>query len=67
MRPGKHGQSDNLHIFLQRGVDNHLRGLSQTSIDYFHARIAESLRDHLGAAVMAIKASFWDETGWALS
>ena len=55
MAPGEDRKPDNLHIFLQGGIDNHFRGLSQTSINDFHARVAQGPRNDLGAAVMAVE------------
>ena len=55
MRSGEDRKPDYLHIFLQGGVDDHFRGLSQTSINDFHARVAEGPRDDLGAAVVTVE------------
>ena len=48
----KNRQPDKLYVFLQGSVDDHLRGLSQTSIDYFHARVAEIRHGNLRPAVL---------------
>src|SRR5580658_5103414 len=47
VRSREDGQSDNLDVLLQSCVHDHLRGLTQAGVDNFHARVAESPRDHL--------------------
>src|ERR1700693_1765759 len=61
MRSGKNGQADNLDIFLQRGIDDHFRGLPETGIDNFHTRIPQSARDYLRAPVVSVEAGFGDQ------
>jgi hypothetical protein len=56
VRSGKNGQAYNLHIFLERGVDDHLRRLAESGIDYLHAGIAQRPGDYLGAAIMSVEA-----------
>jgi len=55
MRTGKDRKPDDVNIFLQRGFGNHLWGLAQTSVNHFHAVIAQGARDDFGAAVMSIQ------------
>src|ERR1700721_4454372 len=55
VRSRQNRESYNLNIFLKRGIDDHLRSLSQAGINNFHARIAESPCNHLGAPVMPVK------------
>jgi hypothetical protein len=61
VRPGKNRQPDHVHIFLQRRVHNHFGSLAQTGVDDFHAGIAQSARNHLGAAIVTIKAGLGDQ------
>src|ERR1039458_215853 len=61
VRAGEDGQSDNLDVFLQSGVYDHLRGLAQAGVYYFHARVAESPRDNLRSPVVAIQTRFGDQ------
>src|ERR1700683_2398631 len=56
VRAGEDRKADHLHVFLQGGVDNHFRCLSQTSINDFHARVAQRPRNDPGSAVVAVKA-----------
>jgi hypothetical protein len=55
VRPGEYRKTDDLHIFLERGVNHHLRRLAQTGIDDLHASIAERASDHLGPAVVTVE------------
>src|SRR5581483_3964854 len=50
-----------VHVFLQSGVDDHLRRLPQAGVDDFHAGIAQGTGNHLGAAVVTIQAGLSDE------
>src|SRR5580704_8723702 len=61
VRAGENGQSDNLDVFLQRGIYDHLRSLTQAGIDHFHARVPESPRDNLRSPVVAIQTRFGDQ------
>src|SRR5260370_42107337 len=54
-------QSDDLDVLLQRGVYNHLRSLAQAGVNYFHAGVAESARDHLRPPVVAVQTGFGDQ------
>jgi len=58
VRAGEDAQAHAVDIFLERGIDDHLRRLSQAGVDDLHAGVAQSARDHLGAAVMAVQAGF---------
>jgi len=58
VRARKNGQADDLHVFLERGVDNHLRRLAESGIDYLHAGVAQRPGDYLGAAIMTVEAGF---------
>src|SRR4029077_8571555 len=61
VRARENRKSDDLHVFLERGADDHLRRLAQTCVDDFHAGIAESASDNLGAAVVAVEARLRNE------
>src|SRR5208282_4032391 len=61
VRARENRESDDLHVFLERGADDHLRRLAQAGVDDLHAGIAERARDHLGAAVVAVKARLRDK------
>src|SRR5271169_857908 len=41
VRPRQNAEADDVHVFLQRGVDNHLGSLPQAGVDHFHAGIAQ--------------------------
>jgi len=61
VRSGKNGQADDLHIFLKRGIDDHFRGLPETSIDNLHTGIPQRSSDYLGAPVVSVEAGFGDQ------
>src|SRR5258708_28307413 len=56
VRARENRESDDLHVFLQRGADDHLRSLPQAGVDDLHNSIAKGASDHLGAAVVAVEA-----------
>ena len=55
MRAGKNGQADHIHVFLKRGVHDHLGRLAQAGIDDFHAGVTQCPSNHLGPAVVPIQ------------
>ena len=55
MCTGQNAQSDDVHVFLQRGLDDHLWCLPYAGVDDLHAGVAERARDYLGASVMAVE------------
>ena len=61
VRSGKNGQADDLHVFLQRGIDDHFRGLPEAGIDNLHAGIAQRASDDLRAPVVSVEAGFGDQ------
>ncbi len=56
VRTRENRESDDLNIFLERGIDDHLWRLPQTGVDDLHASIAQRPGDYLRAAVMTVKA-----------
>ena len=58
--PGQNAEADNVHVFLQRGADDHLRGLAQAGVDHFHAGIAQRAGYDFGAAIVPVKARLRD-------
>src|SRR5262249_32018908 len=57
----ENGKADHVDVFLKRCVDHHFRGLPQAGVDNFHAGIAQSTGDYLGAAIVAVKPGFGDQ------
>ena len=56
MGAGQNGQADDVHVFLDGGLDDHLRCLAQAGVDDLHACVAQGTGDDLGAAVVAVQA-----------
>ena len=54
-------ESDDVHVFLERSVDDHLRGLAQASVDDFHSGIAQGARNDFGASIVAVKAGLGNQ------
>ena len=48
-------QAHDVHVFLDRRLGDHLRGLMQPRVDHFHPGIAQRRRDDFRAAVMAVE------------
>src|SRR6266700_1497777 len=61
MSSGKHGESNDVDIFLQRRVDHLLGSLSESGVDDFETGIAKSAGDHFCTAVMAIESCLGNE------
>ena len=59
--PGQHGKSDDVGVFLQRGIDDLFGSLAQTGVDDFESGIAESAGNDFRAAVMPIEAGLGDK------
>ena len=55
------GEADAVYVFLDGGSDDHLRGLTEASVDHLHAGVAEGAGDDFCAAVVAVEAGFGDE------
>ena len=55
MCPGKNREPDDVHIFLEGGINDHLWSLAQASVDDLHAGVAQGARYDLGAAVVPIQ------------
>lgn len=67
---GKDAQSDAIHVFLDRRVDDHFRGLAQAGVDHFHPGIPQGPGNHFGATIMTVETGLCDENangGGALS
>jgi hypothetical protein len=61
------GEANDLDVFLDGGVDDHLRSLSQAGVDDLHAGVAQATRNHFGSAVVAIEAGLGDQyADWSL-
>jgi len=56
VRAGEDGKPDDIHVFLQGGIDDHLRRLAQAGVDDLHARIPQGAGNHFGAPIMPVKA-----------
>ena len=54
-------QRDDIDIFLDGCIDDHLGRLMKACVDDLEARIAECAGDHLRAAVVAVEARLGDE------
>src|ERR1700675_1056506 len=61
MGAGEDRQSDDLDVLLQRGVNDHFRGLAKASVDDLHAGIAESSSDYFRSPVVAVQTGFGDQ------
>src|ERR1700682_1575069 len=61
VRPRENREPDDLHVFLQRGTDDHLRRLAQTGVDDLHAGIAKGAGDHLSPAIVAVETGLRNE------
>jgi len=59
--PGKDRQTDDLHIFLQRGAHNHFGRLPEARVNDFHAGVAQGSGNHFGAAIVAVEAGFGNQ------
>ncbi len=57
----KNRQPDDVNVFLHGGAYDHLRSLTQAGVDDFHASIAQSSRNDLGASVMPVKTRLRDQ------
>src|ERR1039458_5908335 len=61
VRARKNREADDLNVFLERGIDNHLRGLAEAGVDDFHAGIAKGAGNDLGATVVTVEARLGDQ------
>ena len=58
---GEDGEADDVDVFLDGGGGDHLRGLAEAGVDYFHASVAKSAGDHFGAAVVTVEPGLGNE------
>ena len=61
MRSAQHREPNDVDVFLNRRVGDHLRRLVQTSVDDFHACVAERGGNDLRAAVVTIETGLRNE------
>ena len=66
VRAGQRRQPDDVDVFLQRSLGDHLRRLSDAGVDDLHAGVAQGPRDNLGAAVVAVQPRLGDEDAYLL-
>jgi hypothetical protein len=55
MRAGQNGQTDHIHVLLDRGSDDLFRSLTQTGVDYFHPGIPKRAGDYFDTAIMPVQ------------
>jgi len=48
------GNTDDINIFLEGRLHNHLWRLAQACVNDFHTRITQGCRNHLCASVMTV-------------
>ncbi len=58
VRPGEHRESHHVHVLLECGLGDGIRGLVQPRVDHLHACISEPPSDHLGSPVVTIQTGF---------
>src|SRR5438874_12771139 len=61
MSSGKHGESNDVDIFLQRRVDHLFGSLPESGVDDFETGIAKSAGNHFRTAVMPIESWLGNE------
>src|SRR5439155_21440008 len=61
MRPAQAGEADRIDVFLDRGLDDILRGLPQARIDDLHPRVAQRPGDDLRPAIVTVQSGFGNE------
>ena len=64
---GQDAQADDVHVFLQRRLRDHLRRLADAGVDDLHPCVAQRPRDDLRAAVVAVQAGLRDQDADGLS
>ena len=66
VRPAQDREPDDVRIFLDGGVRDHLRRLMEARVDDLHPGVAERGRDDLRSAIVAVEAGFCDQNAyWA--
>jgi hypothetical protein len=61
MRTGQHGQTDRVHVLLDRGGDDLLRGLMQAGVDDLDPGVAQRAGYHLRPPVVPVQAGLGDD------
>lgn len=56
MSSGQDGKSNNLDIFISRGIDDHFRSLAEAGIDDFHASVSQCAGNNFRSSIMSIEA-----------
>ena len=65
MCSGEDAEADAVDVFLNRGVDDHLRRLAKTGVNDFHTGVAESAGDDFGAAIVAVESGLgYEDANW---
>jgi hypothetical protein len=60
VRTGKDADADDIHVFLDRCLDDLFRGPVKAGIDDVHARVAQRARDDLDAPVVSVETDLRD-------
>jgi hypothetical protein len=61
VRAGQHGQADRVHVLLDRGGDDLLRGLVQAGVDDLDSGVAQRAGYHLRPPVVPVQAGLGDD------
>ncbi|MNC95630.1 hypothetical protein D3C83_127940 [compost metagenome] len=61
MRTGEDRQADDLHVFLECGFRDVVGRAVEPRVDHLHARVTQSARDHLRAAVVPVEPGLRDQ------
>src|SRR3954451_6344252 len=61
VRAGEDREPDRVHVFLDGGRDDLLRGLVQSGIDDLHAGVTQRAGHHLGSPVVAVEPGLRDD------
>jgi hypothetical protein len=61
MCAAEYADADGIHVFLESGVDDHLRGLAQSGVNDFHAGIPQGGGDDPGSPVVSVQSHFGDQ------
>jgi hypothetical protein len=60
MRPRKDAEPDTIHILLNGGPNDSLRGLVEPRVDDLHSSVSKGASDNLRAAIVTIETRFGD-------
>ena len=61
MGTGENRAADHIHVLFNGGSDDRVNGATQPGVDHFESFVAQSARQHLGAAVVAVEARLGDQ------